>query len=274
MFGSTFYHGTTRKYVALFGSLFNDIVLERVDGANNEVQYVKVPISYGPKDRYLVRLKENPDLLRQVNQVLPRMSFEIKTIEYDSDRKLNTLTRNRSTSSANGALSSQYTPVPYNYNIELAVLTRNSDDALRIVEQILPFFTPEWTVPIKMMPEMGIEQDIPIVLKSVDTVDTYDEAFTNRYAIIWTLMFTLKGYVYGPVSTASIIKNINVNFEIPTTNTAAQGVGITPVSEYFTIIPGLTANGQPTSNASLSIPASQITANDNYGYITDYFSNL
>lgn len=274
MLGHKFYFGLTRKYIALFGTLFNDIMINRVDASGNVTQNVKVPLSYGPKDRFIVRLRENPDLLRQVNQVLPRMSFEIKSVQYDPDRKLNTVGRNRKVSADANTLYSQYNPVPYNLNIDLSILTRNADDATRIVEQIIPFFKPEWTTAIRLIPDMGIIMDIPIVLNSIEYEDTYEAKFTERYAIVWTLRFTLKGYYFGPISTQGVIKEVDVNFFVPSTETAAEGVGVTEVAEGVVITPGLTANGQPTSNAALSIPVSQIQANSNYGYIKDFFSNV
>ena len=258
----------------MFGSLFNDIMIERVDANGDPTEYLKVPLAYGPKDRFLSRLKENPDLLRQVNQVLPRMSFEIKSIEYDADRKLNTIGQNRTSSSNNSISISQFNPVPYNFNINLSILSRNADDAMRIVEQILPFFKPEWTTAVKLIPDMNIEMDIPVVLKSINYEDTYEAAFTERYAIIWELQFVLKGYIYGPTANTGVIKQVITNFRVPSTNTAAQGVGKTKISEYETIIPGLTVNGTPTANHASSIPVSQISANSNYGYITDFYSNI
>lgn len=276
IFGSDFYHGTIRKYVALFGSLFNDITIDRVDANNNVTDSIKVPVSYGPKDRYLARLKQNPDLLREINLVLPRISFEIKSIEYDASRKLNTIGQNRAVQSntSGNFVASAYNPVPYNLNIELSILTRNADDAMRIVEQILPFFKPEWTTAITLIPELGIIENVPIVLKEINYQDTYDDTFESKYAIIWSLGFILKGTFYGPVSSAGVIKEVIVNFYVPTTNTAAEGVGITSTAEYFTITPGLDANGNPTSNASISIPVANIAANSNYGFITDFFSNV
>jgi hypothetical protein len=274
MFGWSFYFGSIRKYVALFGSLFNDIMIERVDGDGNVTEYLKVPLAYGPKDRFLSRLKENPDLLRQVNQVLPRMSFEIKSIEYDSERKLNTIGQNRTTTSNNSITVSQFNPVPYNFNISLSILSRNADDAMRIVEQILPFFKPEWTTAVKLIPDMNIEMDIPVVLKTINYEDTYEANFNERYAIIWELQFVLKGYIYGPMANTGIIQQAITNFRVPSTNTAAQGVGNTKVSEYETVVPGLTSGGKPTSNHASSIPVSQISPNSNYGYITDFFSNI
>ena len=275
MFGKKYYFGSSRKYIALFGSLFNDIIIDRVDNSDNTLQTLKVPLSYGPKDRYLARLKENPDLQRQINQILPRMSFEIKSIEYDPTRKLNSVGKNRKSAADQASpISYQFNPVPYNFNIDLAILARNPDDGLRILEQILPFFKPEWTTQINLIPEMNIHMDIPIVLKSVQYEDTFVSNFNDRQAIIWDLNFVLKGYLYGPVSSAGIIKEVDVNFYVPTTNTAAEGVSVTSIAEYVQVTPGLDGNGAPTSNASISIPVSQISANSDYGYIKDFFTNI
>jgi hypothetical protein len=277
MFGTKFYFGSIRKYVTLFGTLFNDITIDRVDSTTGDIiNTLAVPLSYGPRDRYLARIRENPDLLREINQILPRMSFEIKNIEYDSDRKLNTIGRNTKVfaNTTGNSMYSQYNPVPYNFNITLSILARNSDDATRIVEQILPFFKPEWTTTINLIPDMGIKMDIPVVLRNIRYEDTYEGSFTERYAITWDLDFVLKGYIYGPIRTAGVIKEIDINFYTPSTNTAAEGVGISPRMEYIVTTPGLDANGNPTSNASISIPLSEIQANSNYGYIVDFFSNV
>ena len=274
MFGHNFYFGSIRKYVALFGSLFNDIYIDREDATHTAVQTLKVPISYGPKDRYLTRLRENPDLQRQINQILPRMSFEIKSVEYDNDRKLNTIGRNRKVTANTNFAAAQYNPVPYNFTIDLSILARNPDDATRIIEQILPFFKPEWTTAITLIPEMGIVMDIPVVLKSVQYQDTYEGSYTDRQAIIWDLQFVLKGYIYGPINDTALIKQTDINFYVPSTNTAAEGVGNTTLSEYVEILPGLLANGSPTSNGAASLPPSQIGANTNYGYITDFYTDI
>jgi len=121
---------------------------------------------------------------------------------------------------------------------------------------------------------MNIHMDIPIVLKSVQYADTFVGNFNDRQAIIWDLNFVLKGYLYGPVSSAGIIKEVDVNFYVPTTNTAAEGISVTSIAEYVTITPGLDGNGAPTSNVSISIPVSQISANSDYGYIKDFFTNI
>jgi len=336
MFGNKFSFGTIRKYIVLFGSLFNDILIDRVNADGTAVDTLKVPLAYGPKDRFLVRLQQNPDLLRQINQVLPRMSFEIKSIEYDRDRKLNTIGKNTNLTTSNSILGYQYNPVPYNFNINLSILARNADDACRIVEQILPFFKPEWTTAINIIPEMGIVMDIPVVLKNVNYEDTYEASFNDRYAIIWELEFVLKGYLFGPISTQSVINTVDVNFrvvgdtdtfvgnigkgsnviftnapidavtvgslitanvqglpantKVTSINTSSVSISnmytgqssnvvfttfpSSPIVEQVIITPGLDANGNPTSNASISIPLSQIEANSNYGYIKTWFSDI
>lgn len=274
MFGANpFYYGLTRKYIALFGSLFSNIILDRVDNTGTQTQVLKVPLSYGPKDRYLARLQQNEDLLRNINQVLPRMAFMITGVYYDADRKLNTLNQTTYQANTSSPSQSQYGPLPYNFDIQLSILARNSDDAMRIVEQIIPWFKPDWTVKVNLIPEMALEMNIPIILNSIQYEEEYEGSFDDRFAFIWNLNFTLKGYLFGPISTQNIIKNVVVNFYTPSTNTATEGVGITPISEWVSVLPGLTANGLPTSNVSLSIPLADITANSNYGFITDFYNS-
>lgn len=273
MLGSSFYHGTIRKYVTLFGSMFNDIYIDRVDSSNNALQSMRVPISYGPKDRYLARAQQNPDLKRPVSMVFPRMSFEINNIHYDPDRKLNTIGRNAGPSGLTGNVNTQFNPVAYDFDITLSIIARNADDATRIVEQIIPFFTPEWTTAIKLIPELSLELDIPVVLKSVALEDSYENNFEEKQFTIWTLGFTLKGYLFGPINKKKVIKQIEINFYTPTTNTAAQGVGNTNISEYVIITPGVDANGNPTTLPGNTIPLSQITANSNYGFIVEFLTN-
>ena len=275
MFGlPIFYNGSIRKYVIIFGSLFNDIMIQRVDAEGNILDTLKVPLTYGNKDRYLVRLKEDEDLRRTINQQLPRMSFEIKNVYYDPSRKLNSIQQNTIQNANNEIFGTQYAPVPYNFDISLSVLTRNADDGLRIIEQIVPFFKPEWTVSANLIPDMGIKNDIPIILKSVQPIDTAEAGFTDKYIVGWELTFTLKGNLFGPISMQGLIKEVIVNFYTPSSNTAQEGVGTTSKAEYYIITPGLTANGQPTSNSSLSIPSNEIAANSNYGFIEDFCSNV
>jgi hypothetical protein len=274
MLGQNYYWGLTRKYVTLFGTIFDDIYIDRVDADGVSQKTIKVPLQYGPKERYLTRYIQNPDLLREVSMVFPRMSFEITSIKYDADRKKNTIGRVSAVGASGGSLTTQYNPVPYNYDITLSIISRNTEDALRIVEQILPFFTPQWNATVNLIPEMNYSVNIPIVLNTVQCIDTYASNFENKEWVIWELTFTLKGVLWGPSQESGVIKEIIVNTYIPHTNTAAEGVGVAQPTDIIDVQPGLTANGQPTSNAAQSIPSSQIKASDNYGYIVGFTEDV
>lgn len=269
MFGNKFYHGSIRKYVTLFGTLFNDIEIDRVASDNSVYQTIKVPIAYGPKEKVLARLDQDPNLNRKYAVLLPRMSFELTNINYASERKLPTINRNVNTTAATSkSLLYQYNPVPYDFMFTLSIMVKNAEDGTRILEQILPYFTPEWTPTINLIPEMGINMDIPVVLLDVVSQDTYEGNFEDRRSLIWTLNFLLKGYIFGPVRKTGIITLANTNFYDATLyDDIDTAPGNAELLEGFDITPGLTANGQPTSNSSLSIDRDEIAANDNYGYI-------
>ncbi|NDG29185.1 hypothetical protein EB118_03675 [bacterium] len=268
MFGHTFYHNTIRKYVILFGTLFNDVYINRPNTDRKIIQTIKVPISYGPKEKMLARVDGDLSLNRPAI-VLPRMSFELESVNYASERKLNTLQKHVHISSTDdNVMKYQYMQVPYDFNFSLAAAVKNADDGTRILEQILPFFTPSWNSTVDLIPEMGIKLDIPVILNSVTSEDTYEGDFLTRRALIWNLSFTMKGFIFGPVKSSEIIKIANTNFYDTTTyDNIDQAVGNTDVISSVDVKPGLLANGSPTSNASLSVNVDQINANDNYGYI-------
>jgi hypothetical protein len=270
MFGHTFYFSTIRKYVTLFGTLFNDIHITRTDANNTTVALLKVPLAYAPKEKVLARVDADPNIDRQAAIILPRMSFEMVDMKYDTARKLNTIGRRVvKDADSTSRLKYQYNPVPYNISFRLYIYVKNAEDGTKIIEQILPFFTPDWTTTVQLIPEMGINMDIPVVLESVNIEDTYEGDFDQRRALIWTLDFTLKGYIYGPVKKSGIIKFANTNFYIPTNIEDGQlqnAVGVTNTSERVTIRPGLTANGTPTSNVAESVALSVIEADDDFGY--------
>ena len=275
MLGHTFYHNTIRKYVILFGTLFNDIHINREDTSNGVTRTIKVPISYGPKEKMLARIDADPSLNRPAI-VLPRMSFEMTDLNYGPTRKLNTVGKVVGVDTTNSDLTRyQYTPVPYDLNFILSIAVKNADDGTRILEQILPFFTPSWNSTVELIPELGIKLDIPIVLNAVSSEDSYEGDFEQRRSIVWTLSFTMKGYIFGPTRPSSgsalgadLIKLANINFyDTSTYNNINDAVGNTDVVESITVAPGMTANGLPTSNATLSVSSDQINANDNYGYI-------
>jgi hypothetical protein len=212
MLGTQFYHETIRRVVVSFGSLFNDINLVRKDNAGVVQQTMKVPLAYGPRQKFLVRLSEDANLSKQVAVTLPRIGFEIAGITYDPSRKLNRIQKFKKVKTGTtNQLESQFMPVPYNINFTLYILAKNSDDALQIVEQILPFFQPDYTITMKDNPDMGTAKDVPVILNGISYEDDYTGDFTNRRAIIYTLDFTCKFYLYGPVTSQSVIKTAQVD---------------------------------------------------------------
>lgn len=272
MFGNTFHHNTLRKYVILFGTIFNNIYVTRQNNVGETIQTIKVPLSYGPKEKFLARLEGNPGLDKKIAVTVPRISFEMTGFQYDADRKLNSL--NRRTKN----YKSQYQPVPYNITFRLSVLVKNAEDGTKIVEQILPYFTPDWTASVHLVPDVEEDPwDIPIILNDISTEDTYEGNFETRRAIIWTLDFTLKGYLFGPtkdVSTSGgIIKYVDVNIR-PVANTTTANTTNSAAVEIVHVYPGLTANGQPTSNPANTIDWQLINPDDNYGFIHEFESNV
>jgi hypothetical protein len=212
MLGTQFYHESIRKVIVSFGTMFNNINLVRKDNSGNISQSMKVPLAYGPREKFLVRLNEDADLTKQVAITLPRIGFEIQNLEYDSARKLNRVQRFKKVKGAQAKqLDAQYMPVPYNLSIELYVMAKQSDDALQIVEQILPYFQPDYTLTINDNVSMDSKRDVPIVLNSISYEDDYQGDFTTRRALIYTLSFTAKFYLYGPVTSSKVIKTVQVD---------------------------------------------------------------
>ena len=214
MLGQQFYHETMRKIVVSFGTLFNNIQIVRKNSAGTIVQSMKVPLAYGPQQKFLARLNTDPSLASKVAVTLPRLGFEMTGITYDPTRKLNRVQKFRKVKSStddSNKLDTQYMPVPYNINFTLYAMAKNSDDALQIVEQILPYFQPDYTLTINDMADMGIKRDVPIILNDVSYEDNYQGDFTERRAIIYTLSFTSKFYLYGPVTSSSVIKTVQVD---------------------------------------------------------------
>lgn len=263
MFGHTYYHGTIRKYVVLFGTLFNDIYITRPDPTHNRNLTVKVPVNYGPKDKVLARLTADPNLDRMPSIQLPRISFQINDLTYAADRKLNTIGKKYKQDISNADnLKYLYNPVPYDIRFSMSVITKNADDATRIVEQILPFFTPEWTTTVQLIPELDIILDIPIILNDVNVNDSYEGSFEDKSRVLtWDFVFTLKGYLFGPVRKNGVIKFANTQIY----NSLSANQALTSVDVY----PGLTSNGAPTSNSSATISRDNIYPDDDFGYIVN-----
>lgn len=260
MFNNDFYFSHIRKYVILFGTLFNDIKITRTDASNNPIETIKVPISYSPKEPMLARLTQDPTLSNKVAIKLPRMGFEMTSMNYAPDRKLQTTLRNVKAESGSSNLKYQYVPVPYDMSFSLYVMSKNAEDGSKIIEQILPYFTPDYTPTVNLVPEMGISMDIPVVLINVTSQDTYETNFIDRRALVWTLDFLVKGYFYGPVKERGIITLANTNFYDNTTSE-------TELLSTITITPGQLDNGNATSNASLTVDREEIAVGTDYGYI-------
>lgn len=214
-----FYHGTVRNSIIVFGKLFNSIYIKRDNADGTPNQMVKVPITYGPKEKWLVRTEMDPELNRPVEIVLPRMTFEITDFQYDNQRKLHSLNQlivqDPITSEKR---REQFVPVPYNLTMQLYVLSKTQEDALQIVEQILPFFTPHYNVTVNLDPDMGYSFDVPTVLNSVALTDDYDGAFETKRTVIYTLTFTMKTQMFGPVATTNVITSVNVDIIEPSTD--------------------------------------------------------
>ena len=215
MFGTHFYNEGLRKLTIAFGQLFNNIVLQNTSSTGAVTKRIRVPLAYAPKEKFLVRLEQQANLQedRAVSITLPRLGFEITGLSYDPSRKLNKMNKTiRVKANEEGKKTNfNYTPVPYNINFSLYSFTATAENGLQIIEQILPFFQPEYTVTMNVIPEMQLVRDIPIILNSVNYEDTYNGEFTQRRAVIYTLQFTAKTYLYGPMSNQKVIKQVQAD---------------------------------------------------------------
>jgi len=215
MLGTYSYHEIFRRTVVAFGTLFNNIELRR------STEVMKVPLAYGPKQKFLARLDQVPDPTnKRVQITLPRISFEINGIQYDSSRKVSP-TQKIKFAKDTDENKNVFMPVPYNLSFELAIISKNQEDGLQILEQILPFFQPHYNLPVKLVPELDETKDVPVVLNSVDYEDDYENNFQTRRAIIYTLQFTVKTYLYGPVTDSKTIKKVITDFYTDTNTTSA-----------------------------------------------------
>jgi hypothetical protein len=232
MLGTQFYHETIRNIVVGFGTVFNNIQLVRKDNTGAIQQTMKVPLAYGPRQKFLVRLNDDTDLSKAASVTLPRIGFEITGLTYDPARKLNRVQKFKKVKGDKASqLDTQYMPVPYNIGFQLYILAKQSDDALQVIEQILPYFQPDYTITMNDNPNMDVKKDIPVILNSISYEDDYQGDFTTRRAIIYTLDFTCKFYLYGPITSSKVIKTVQVDqyADLPdTTPTREQRYTVTP----------------------------------------------
>jgi hypothetical protein len=218
-----FYNEILRRTVIAFGSLFNGIEIKHTDSSDNVVSVIKVPLAYGPTQKFLARLDQSADLSKKVQITLPRMSFEFTGLTYDSTRKVTTTQTFTTKDATNGAETKKaFMPVPYNMQFELSIMSKLNDDCLQIVEQILPYFQPAYTLTVDLVESINEKRDIPIVLENITMQDDYEGDFTSRRVLVYTLRFTAKTYLFGPVSsvTKDIIKKTTISY-ITGTNTSA-----------------------------------------------------
>lgn len=230
-----FYNRTIRKVVVAFGTLFNDITLQRytLDGATKK-EVFRVPLSYGSKEKYLTRITSDPNLTKSVATVVPRISFELTGMSYDTSRKQVSTLQNFSANTATG-IRTQYSPIPYNFDFSMSIYVRNTEDGTQILEQILPFFTPDFNVTVDFVPSMDQKYDMPVLLNSVANEVDYEGDMLSTRLIIWNLEFTAKSYIWPPVKSGEIIRQANTSIFIDTQSRTSQKVFVDKAngSGYF-----------------------------------------
>lgn len=286
MFGEPFGHGVIKKYVIFFGTLFNNLHIQRFDNTGALVQKSKVPLNYGPREKFLARADGNPDNDRQIAMQLPRISFHISNMYYDATRAQSRSNRVSAPSSDFTKKKFQYAPVPYNIDFQMSIMVKNAQDGTYIIEQILPYFQPDFTATLILNPDLDIKYDVPLNLNSISQDDTYEGDFINRRAVIWELNFTLKGWMFGPTNNGDgkIIREINLGFGVPgegqTISTANSTNSSTLVG--IDITPGQAANGSAVSwygdsNAATRpnvVNPDTISPDEQYGFMKDFTESI
>ena len=256
--------------------MFSDIVIQRVDSSGNVVQAIDVPLTYAPKDKMIQRILQDPLLDQEAAITLPRMSFVYHDARYNGNRKLNTIHRVvRKNEEDVNRFKYQYNPVPYDLRFSLYIYCKNAEDAARIIEQILPYFSPEWSAQVETIPEMNITTDVAVVMNEMNSEDRFDGQFTDRRTLIWTLDFTLQGNFYGPIKSKPIIKFANTRFFYGTLTANSDATDVSGNGYYIDEIdtvqvsPGLDANGDPTTKAAVSISPLLMDVDDDWDYVIE-----
>ena len=259
MMNHVWYHGTIKRYIVLFGTLFNQIYITRTESGVT-TSMMRVPIVYGPADKVIKRATLDPDLDRPFSSVLPYMTFQMLKLRYDAPRRLQNQGRIVKPVADNKNLAAYvYNSVPYNFVFELDIITKNAEDGIKILEQILPFFGPTWTATVRIIDEPVMTADISVSFLDHQIEDSWTGSFEERRYIRHTLQFELKGWLFGPISTGKVTKKFIGNFSTDGGEVDAQ------VSVY----PGLTATGEPTSDPTQTIDYTEINWEDDFGYVTE-----
>jgi hypothetical protein len=222
MLGTYFYHEILRRTVIAFGTIFNDINIRHKDSSGQSISQMKVPLAYGPIQKFLARIEQQPELNKPIAMTLPRLSFEMTSIQYDPTRKANITQTFKTLDGEN--LKKVYLPVPYNIGFQLNLMSKLQDDALQVVEQILPYFQPSFNLTVDLIDSIGEKRDIPVVLDNVSFTDDYEGDFSTRRILIYTFNFTAKTYLFGPIaeSTDGLIRKVQVDYYTGTDTATAK----------------------------------------------------
>ena len=240
MLGTYFYHEILRKTVIAFGTLFNEVHIQKEDKSGKTISDLKVPLAYGPSSKFLAKLQQQQELNQPTAITLPRMSFEMNSITYDSQRKTS-VTKTFKAVDNNDKVKKVFLPVPYNVGFELNIMTKLNDDALQIVEQILPFFQPSFNITVDLIDSIGEKRDMPVVLENISFSDEYEGDFSTRRVLTYTLNFSVKTYLFGPIadSTDGLIRKVQVDYYSDTDRqTAKREMRYTAVPDPITAEPG------------------------------------
>ena len=261
-----FYHSHIRRYVIVLGTLLNNIKIDRVDQETGELEKrFLVPVAYGPGEKWIARLNQQTDDLKQTPAiVLPRISFEMLQMTYDGTRKIPSLEVYKNERQVKEFLSAN-PPAPYNLTFTVTILSKYTEDGAKIIEQILPYFKPEWTSHVKLIDDLDLVMDVPVVLNGVTNEEIYEGQFEERRVIQWTLDMTMKAYFFGPTQEKKIIKFVDVNFfpDLP---------GTDAISEEIHIRAGMTDDRKPTTDPDRSIPWQQIEMEDPWDFAIEKVS--
>ena len=278
-----------RKYVASFGTLFSQIQIVREEPATSGKvfpvsvadegkidQFIRVPLEYSVKDKLLARIAADPGIDRPDAQLLPRIAFQMTSMQYVADRKLRSRQRYAVTENVTTEIYKEILdPVPYDLHFTVLIATKYQMEGNQIIEQILPYFTPSFPLKLEIIPEMNIITNSDVFLKSVTCADNYDGDYKNRRAIVWTLEFTMQATLFGPIRQHPIIKFANANmYDSTTFDNIGDSVGHTTAIDRVTVQPGLDANGNPTDEVVNSIDYHLIHANSNWGYIVNDYGTI
>lgn len=222
MLGTYFYHEIIRKTVVAFGTLFNDINVRHKNSDGDSISQIKIPLAYGPIQKFLARIEQQPELNKPIAMTLPRLSFEMTSIQYDATRKSNITQTFKASDGTN--LKKVFLPVPYNIGFQLNLMSKLQDDALQVVEQILPYFQPSFNLTVDLIDSIGEKRDIPIVLDNVSFTDDYEGDFSTRRVLIYTFNFTAKTYLFGPIAdtTDGLIRKVQVDYYAGSDTTTAK----------------------------------------------------